>query len=194
MKKNNFKKNFILLAFLYFYFTTQIMSVNIGNKAPEVINAFIEIPSNSNRKYEVDKQNNIIMVDRFLTVSMSYPANYGFIPETQAKDGDPLDILVLTRFPVVPGCVIKSRPIGVLIMEDEAGLDEKIISVPDDKIDPYYKNIKELKDIPQIELDKIHHFFEKYKDLEKGKWVKIKEYKDSKFAKELINLYKLNKK
>lgn len=162
----------------------------IGNKYPDTVNVVIEIPMNSDPvKYEIDHDTGALFVDRFLNVAMHYPANYGFIPETLGGDGDPLDVLVITRFPVSASSVIPSRPIGVLIMEDEKGMDEKIIALPDFKIDPSYENIKDIKDLDQFILDKISHFFERYKDLEKNKWVKIIGFKGSEEAKSLISKF-----
>ena len=138
-------------------------------------------------KYEFDKDSGALFVDRFLTTAMFYPANYGFIPHTLSEDGDPADVLVITQTPLAPGCVISARPIGVLIMEDEKGLDEKIIAVPTDKIHPFSKDIKTLNDLPKASLEQISHFFERYKDLEKDKWVKINGYADSNRAYEIIN-------
>jgi inorganic pyrophosphatase len=181
------KKLLIVSVLLLFM---KVDKIPLGKNSPNDVNVIIEVPANSNPvKYEFDKDSGAIIVDRFIPVNMSYPANYGFIPHTLADDGDPLDALVLTRFPLIPGSVINSRPIGVLIMEDEKGMDEKIISVPNDKVDPFYKNIKDIKDLDEILLLQIKHFFERYKDLEPGKWVKVKEFKDSKVAKELIKKY-----
>lgn len=163
--------------------------VSLGKNFPADINVLIEIPANSSIKYEFNKDTGLLEVDRFLSVSMSYPANYGFIPNTLADDGDPLDVLVITKFPVAPGCIINARPIGVLIMEDEKGLDEKIIAVPGDKIDPSYKKIKNITDLDPIFLSQIKHFFERYKDLEEGKWVKVKDFKDCQEAQKLISKY-----
>ncbi|QKF64445.1 inorganic diphosphatase [Campylobacter corcagiensis] len=143
---------------------------------PDKINAVIEIPYGSNVKYEVDKDSGAVMVDRVLYGAMFYPANYGFVPNTLADDGDPADILVLNEYPLQAGSVIPCRLIGVLVMEDEAGMDEKLLAVPTTKIDPRYENIKSIDDLPKITLDKIKHFFERYKDLEPNKWVKVKEF------------------
>ncbi|WP_457567539.1 inorganic diphosphatase [Desulfurobacterium sp.] len=157
-----------------------------GKNVPEDIYAVIEIPQGSNIKYEVDKESGAVFVDRFLFTPMFYPANYGFVPNTLADDGDPIDVLVISRAPVVPGSVIRCRPIGVLIMEDESGQDEKILAVPVDKLDLKYKDVKEITDLPEAVLNEIRHFFEHYKDLEPGKWVKLKEYKGSEEARALI--------
>ena len=124
-------------------------------------------------KYELDKESGALFVDRFLHASMIYPANYGFIPHTLSEDGDPIDILVVSQEKVVPGAVIRSRPVGVLLMEDEAGPDEKIIAVPVDKLHPFHAGVETYEDLPSILLEQIAHFFQHYKDLEKDKWVTI---------------------
>ncbi|HEX7390925.1 MAG TPA: inorganic diphosphatase [Acidiphilium sp.] len=144
-----------------------------GKAPPSDINVVIEIPQGSAVKYEVDKESGAVVVDRFLFTPMAYPAAYGFIPGTLADDGDPADALVLTPASVVPGSVIRARPIGVLRMEDEAGQDEKIVCVPHDKIHPEWSKITEVSELPEITRDAIAHFFTHYKDLEKGKWVKV---------------------
>ncbi|MDL0079521.1 inorganic diphosphatase [Helicobacter zhangjianzhongii] len=145
---------------------------------PDNINAIIEIPYGSSVKYEVDKDSGAVVVDRVMYSAMFYPANYGFIPHTLADDGDPMDILVLNEYPLQAGSVIKVRLIGVLIMEDESGMDEKLLALPVSKIDPRYDKISSLDDLPQITRDRIKNFFETYKMLEPNKWVKVKEYKD----------------
>jgi inorganic pyrophosphatase len=154
-----------------------------GKNPPEDIYVVIEIPQGSGIKYEVDKKSGAVFVDRFLFTAMYYPFNYGFIPNTLADDGDPTDVLVISREPVVPGSVIRCRPIGMLEMEDEAGIDTKIIAVPVSKLDPTFDSIKEVNDLPEATLNKIKHFFEHYKELESGKWVKVKSFKDSNEAK-----------
>ena len=143
---------------------------------PDKVNALIEIPKGSNIKYEIDKDSGAIMFDRVMYSSYHYPANYGFVPNTLAKDGDPADILVLTDYELVVGCVISVRLIGMLIMEDESGMDEKLLAVPVTKLDPTYENIKSYKDLPKLTLDRIKNFFETYKALEPGKWVKVKDF------------------
>ncbi len=163
-----------------------VSKIPAGKNIPEDVNAVIEIPQGSNVKYELDKESGAIFVDRFLFTPMFYPANYGFIPNTLAEDGDPIDILVISRQPVIPGSVIRCRPIGVLIMEDESGKDEKVLAVPVDKLDLTFKNVKEFSDLPEATLNEIKHFFEHYKDLEPGKWVKLKEYRGSDEAKKMI--------
>jgi len=140
------------------------------------IKAIIEIPAGSSVKYELDKTNHLLMVDRFLHTAMYYPFNYGFVPDTLAEDGDPTDILVLSSQTVNPGVGINVQVIGMLEMEDEAGIDTKLIAVPTPKIDPIYGNWTDITDIPQSYLKMMKHFFEHYKDLEQGKWVKTKNF------------------
>lgn len=156
---------------------------------PNEINVVIEISCNSGPvKYEIEE--NILYVDRFLAVSMNYPCNYGFIPNIIGGDGDPLDALVITRFPIVPGAVVKTKLIGMLIMEDEKGQDEKILAVPIESIDPYYNLINNHSDLPEIQLQQIEHFFTKYKDLEKNKFVKILGWANKEEAIKTILSYK----
>ena len=145
---------------------------------PNKVNAIIEIPYGSNIKYEVDKESGLVVVDRVMYSAIFYPANYGFVPNTLADDGDPADILVLNTYPLQAGSMIATRLIGVLVMEDESGMDEKLIAVPVSKIDPSFDKVQSLADLPQITLDRIKNFFETYKTLEPNKWVKVKEYKD----------------
>ena len=163
-----------------------LKKIPVGKNPPEDIYVVIEIPQGSGIKYEIDKESGAIFVDRFLFTAMYYPFNYGFIPNTLAEDGDPTDVLVISREPVVPGSVIRARPIGMLEMEDEEGIDTKIIAVPISKLDNTFESIKEITDLPQATLDKIKHFFEHYKELEAGKWVKVKSFKSSAIAKEDI--------
>lgn len=150
------------------------------NKLPakaknDCYNVIIEIPQNANApvKYEFNKDAQIIEVDRVLPVAMFYPCNYGFIPHTLSGDGDPADVLVMSQYPIISGAVVRARPVAVLIMEDESGIDEKILAVPDIKIDPSFSNVQDLEDIAESVKDRIVHFFESYKRLEKNKWVKI---------------------
>ncbi|UNC14116.1 inorganic diphosphatase [Acidiphilium multivorum] len=150
-----------------------VSKIPAGKAPPSDIHVVIEIPQGSAVKYEVDKESGAVMVDRFLFTPMAYPAAYGFIPNTLADDGDPADALVLVPAAVVPGAVIRARPIGVLRMEDEAGQDEKIVCVPHDKIHPQFSGVTEVDQLPAITRDAIEHFFTHYKDLEKGKWVKV---------------------
>jgi len=148
--------------------------VPIGRNPPDDINVVIEIPIGGEPvKYEVDKDSGAVFVDRFLHTAMRYPSNYGFVPHTLSDDGDPLDVLVVGRVPVIPGCVLRSRPIGVLFMQDEAGDDEKLLAVPVDELHPYYSHVDGYRDLPQILLDQIAHFFSHYKDLEPNKWARI---------------------
>ena len=165
-----------------------ITKISPGKDLPNQVNVIIEVPMNSDPvKYEMDKDSGAIFVDRFLATPMYYPCNYGFIPGTLSDDGDPADVLVISDFPIVPGAVIAAKPIGVLIMEDEKGMDEKILAVPAKKLNSQYENIENYKELPELLLNKISHFFERYKDLEKGKWVKIKGFEDAAKAKQLIN-------
>lgn len=145
-----------------------------GKKAPDEFNVIIEIPMNADPvKYEVDKESGAIFVDRFMTTAMFYPANYGYVPQTLSGDGDPVDVLVVTPCPLLPGVVVPCRPLGILMMEDEAGMDAKVLAVPTTKILPLYSNWKSVDDVPTMLLKSIDHFFEHYKDLESGKWVKV---------------------
>jgi inorganic pyrophosphatase len=154
-----------------------IQQVTAGKSPQEgELNVFIEIPKGSNIKYELDKDAGVVMVDRFLHTSMSFPTNYGFVPNTLADDGDPLDVMVLSEFPVAPGTVIPSIVIGMLEMEDEAGIDTKILAVPNVKIDPLYGTYKDITDVPEAIKNKLKHFYENYKSLEPGKWVKLKNW------------------
>ena len=163
-----------------------LSKIPAGKNPPEDIYVVVEIPQGSSIKYEVDKESGAIFVDRFLYTAMYYPFNYGFIPNTLAEDGDPTDVLVVSSEPVSPGSVIRSRPIGMLEMEDEEGIDTKIIAVPVSKLDKTFDNIKEVSDLPEAILNKIKHFFEHYKELEPGKWVKVKSFKGVKDALEDI--------
>jgi len=153
------------------------MSLNkvpAGRDVPNDFNVIIEIPMNADPiKYEVDKDTGAIFVDRFMGTAMHYPCNYGYVPETIADDGDPCDVLVITPFPLIPGVVVRCRAIGVLKMTDEAGGDSKVLAVPVDKILPIYSHIQSPDDLQDLRLQQIQHFFEHYKDLEKGKWVKV---------------------
>lgn len=148
--------------------------VKSGRDLPHDINVIIEIPMDSEPvKYEVDKDTGAIFVDRVLTTPMRYPCNYGYIPHTLCGDGDPIDVLVVMPVPLLPGTVVRCRPVGVLKMTDESGEDAKLVAVPHDKIFPAYKDVKTIADLNPLTLDRIGHFFAHYKDLEKGKWVKI---------------------
>lgn len=161
-------------------------NVSSGKNPPEQINVFIEIPANGDIKYELDKDSGVVFVDRFLYTAFSYPFNYGFIPGSMAEDGDPVDVIVLSDKSVAPGTVIPSVPIGMLEMEDEEGIDTKILAVPTLKIDPLYGTYKTIDDVPAATKAKIKHFFEHYKELEPGKWVKIKDWKGKADAMESI--------
>ncbi|KJV56458.1 inorganic pyrophosphatase [Orientia chuto str. Dubai] len=165
-----------------------IEKIKIGNNVPDDINAIIEIPMNQQYiKYEIDKSSGAIIVDRFLQVAMSYPCNYGFVPHTIAGDNDPLDVLVITKYPLLSGSVINVRPVGGLTMIDESGQDEKILAVPNSKVDSSYDNINDITDL-DIDLKKrIRHFFEHYKDLDQKKWVKVKDFFNQNIAKSIIN-------
>ncbi|MCY4176943.1 MAG: inorganic diphosphatase [Endozoicomonadaceae bacterium] len=162
-------------------------NIHAGKATPDDVYAIIEVPANAPPvKYEVDKEMDTLLVDRFLATSMFYPVNYGYIPQTLADDGDPADILVVTPYAVVPGSVIRCRPVGVLNMTDEAGEDAKILAVPHEKLTPLYSHIKEYTDLPELLLQQIKHFFEHYKDLESGKWVKLKAWGDAESARTII--------
>jgi inorganic pyrophosphatase len=164
-----------------------ITKIPAGKNPPWDLNVIIEVPLGGEPvKYELDKASGAMFVDRFLHTAMRYPTNYGFIPHTLAADGDPVDVMVAARTPVVPGAVVRARPIGVLIMEDEAGMDEKILSVPVDALHPYYTNITSYRSMPPILLQQISHFFEHYKDLEPEKWVKIQRWGEADEACRLI--------
>ena len=150
------------------------------------VDVLIEISKGSNVKYELDKEKNRVRVDRFLYTSMYYPFNYGFIEETLADDGDPVDVLILSYESIIPGSLITVKPIGVLEMEDEAGKDEKVIAVPKEKIDPFWGRYNDINEIPEAYKNQIKHFFENYKTLEPGKWVKIKDWLNKEEAEKLI--------
>ena len=148
--------------------------VSPGKKAPEQFNVIIEIPMNADPvKYEVDKESGALFVDRFMSTAMHYPCNYGYVPQTISGDGDPVDVLVITPFPLVAGCVVTCRAIGMLNMEDEAGMDAKLLAVPIDKLLPIYSKWQKPEDLHELQLRTIQHFFEHYKDLEPNKWVKV---------------------
>jgi len=158
-----------------------------GEKVPQQINVVIEIPAHSDPvKYEVDKETGAVFVDRFMNTAMHYPCNYGYVPGTLSEDGDPVDVLVPTPFPLIPGSVIICRPVGVLIMTDESGRDTKVLAVPIDKLTPFYKNVETPYDLSPLILDQIAHFFDHYKDLEPGKWVKIEGWERADSARQEI--------
>jgi inorganic pyrophosphatase len=164
-----------------------IRQIPVGKNPPKDVNAVIEIPLGGVPvKYEIDKESGALFVDRFLHTAMFYPGNYGFIPHTLSADGDPCDVLVVSQVPVVPGAVICCRPVGALVMEDEAGGDEKILAVPVDALHPFYTGIQSYRDLPPIMCEQMAHFFQHYKDLEKGKWVTIVRWLDAEGAEQLI--------
>lgn len=168
-------------------YTMSLDKVTPGAKAPEQFNVIIEIPMNADPvKYEVDKDSGALFVDRFMSTAMHYPCNYGYIPQTLSDDGDPVDVLVITPFPLFPGVVVPCRPIGILKMEDEAGGDAKLLAVPIDKILPIYTHWQKPEDMNPLRLKTIQHFFEHYKDLEPGKWVKVTGWEGPEAAKEEV--------
>lgn len=162
-------------------------AVPIGKTPPEDVNCIVEVPIGGEPiKYEMDKEAGTLFVDRFLYTPMRYPGNYGFVPHTLSEDGDPIDVLVANTRPLVPGAVINVRPIGVLMMEDDSGLDEKVVAVPTPKLTRRYEHVFNYTDMPETLLDQIRHFFQHYKDLESGKWVEIGGWHDAAKAKQLI--------
>ena len=161
--------------------------VDAGRDVPDNFNVVIEIPMNAEPvKYEVDKESGAIFVDRVLTTPMRYPCNYGYVPRTLSGDGDPVDVLVVMPLPLVPGCVIRCRPVGMLAMRDEAGEDTKVVAVPLDEVFPAYRDVHGMDDLPELTRERIVHFFEHYKDLEKGKWVKVEGWRDADAARREI--------
>ncbi|MEQ9125119.1 MAG: inorganic diphosphatase [Alphaproteobacteria bacterium] len=165
----------------------RIDAIAIGNEPPNDVNVIIEVPVGGQPiKYELDKNSGTLVVDRFLYTPMQYPGNYGFVPHTLSGDGDPIDVLVCNTRALVPGCVINVRPIGVLIMEDNAGQDEKVIAVPSPHLTRRYEKVFNYDDLPEITLKQVEHFFEHYKDLEPGKWVKIGSWHDAAHARLMI--------
>lgn len=166
----------------------RIEAVPIGDNPPEDINVVIEVPVGGEPiKYELDKASGTLFVDRFLYTPMRYPGNYGFVPHTLSEDGDPIDVLVCNTRVIVPGAIINCRPIGVLLMEDDGGYDEKVLAVPSTSVSRRYESILNYTDLPAITTEQIHHFFDHYKDLEPGKWVDIKRWGDVEDAKRMIN-------
>jgi len=152
-----------------------ISKIPAGNNPPEDINVIIEVPQHADPvKYELDKESRAFFVDRFLHTAMHYPCNYGFVPNTLSEDGDPVDALVVSKFSLITGCVVPCRPLGMLKMEDEHGIDAKILAIPVPSVKPVYEDVKGPEGMPKFLLDQIQHFFEHYKDLEPGKWVKVK--------------------
>ena len=165
----------------------RIDAIAIGHHPPDDVNVIIEVPVGGHPiKYELDKEAGTLVVDRFLYTPMAYPGNYGFVPHTLSEDGDPIDVLVCNTRQLVPACVINVRPVGVLVMEDNAGQDEKIIAVPSHRTTRRYDNVTEYSDLPSITLKQIEHFFEHYKDLEPGKWVKIGDWRSAADARDMI--------
>lgn len=167
--------------------TMNLDSLSIGKDIPNDFNVVIEISAHTpGIKYEVDKESGCLMVDRFMATPMHYPCNYGFIPHTLSEDGDPVDVLVVAPYALSPGVVVRCRPLGVLEMEDEAGKDAKVLAVPVSKLTPRYDKVVSYEDVPDVLVSQIQHFFEHYKDLEKGKWVKVTGWKGVKGAKKEI--------
>ena len=161
--------------------------IPVGDNPPDSLNVIIEVPTGGEPvKYEFDKKSGALFVDRILHTPMRYPANYGFVPHTLSPDGDPLDALVVARSPFMPGCVVRARPIAVLMLEDEAGGDEKLLTVPVDATFPYYTKVGEKDDLPEIVMQQIEHFFTHYKDLEPKKWVRIGTWGDACAARRII--------
>ena len=162
-------------------------AIPIGKNAPHDVNVIIEVPIGGEPiKYEMDKEAGTLVVDRFLHTAMRYPGNYGFIPHTLSGDGDPVDVLVASTRAIIPGAIMSVRPVGVLVMEDNAGEDEKIIAVPSQHLTQRYERVHNYTDLPEITIKQIEHFFEHYKDLEPGKWVKIVRWGDAAEAHRMI--------
>ena len=165
----------------------RIDAVPIGRNPPTDVNVIIECPLGGEPvKYELDKDSGALFVDRIVHTSMRYPANYGFIPHTLAEDGDPIDALIVARTPFMPGCIARARPVGVLRMTDDAGGDDKLLCVPVHSLHPYYTNVHEWSDLPEILIQQIEHFFSHYKDLEPGKWVKCQGWEGREVAERLV--------
>lgn len=165
----------------------RIDAIAVGADPPKEVNVIVEVPIGGEPiKYELDKAAGTLVVDRFLHTPMRYPGNYGFVPHTLSADGDPIDVLVANTRPIVPGAVINVRPIGVLKMVDDAGRDEKIIAVPSPKLTKRYEHVANYTDLPRITLEQVQHFFEHYKDLEPGKWVKMGGWGDAEEARQLL--------
>jgi len=161
--------------------------VSTGRNVPDEINVVIEIPMNADPvKYEVDKETGAVFVDRFMSTAMHYPCNYGYVPHTVSGDGDPVDVLVISPLPLITGVVVRCRPVGMLRMRDESGEDTKLLAVPIDKLTSLYRGIRSPRDLPEAQLDAIAHFFRHYKDLERGKWVKVRGWVGAAAAKKEI--------
>lgn len=164
-----------------------ISKISIGENAPDDLNVIIEVPLGGEPiKYEIDKASGAMFVDRYLYTSMRYPCNYGFVPHTLSLDGDPIDVMVVGQRALVPGAVVRARPIGVLLMEDDGGEDEKILAVPHQKLTRFYEKVQNYTDLPDTLIDRITHFFQHYKDLEPNKWVKVRGWEGVDKARELI--------
>ncbi len=164
-----------------------ISKIGIGKTPPDDINVIIEVPLGGEPiKYEIDKDSGAMFVDRFLYTAMRYPCNYGFVPHTLSLDGDPIDVMVVGQRALVPGAVVRARPVGVLLMEDDAGQDEKILAVPHQKLTRFYEKVHNYTDLPEILVERIVHFFSHYKDMEPGKWVKVEGIEGVEKARELI--------
>ena len=164
-----------------------IDKVSIGENPPEDVNVIVEVPLGGEPiKYELDKESGALVVDRFLYTATHYPCNYGFVPHTLSGDGDPIDVMVMGNRPLMPGSIVSARPVGVLIMEDEAGMDEKVLAVPSRHLTTYYDTVNEYTELPEIMVKRIAHFFEQYKALEPNKWVKVVEWGNAATAKEFI--------
>ncbi len=165
----------------------RIDAISIGSNPPDEVNVIVEVPVGGEPiKYEMDKEAGTLVVDRFLYTSMRYPGNYGFIPHTLSEDGDPCDVLIANQRGIIPGAIVACRPVGVLKMEDEAGGDEKIVAVPVPRLTRRYEKVHDIKDLPEITLKQIEHFFSHYKDLESSKWVKVVGWGDAAEARRLI--------
>ncbi|MDD9911132.1 MAG: inorganic diphosphatase [Ahrensia sp.] len=165
----------------------RIEAISIGDNPPDDINVIVEVPIGGEPvKYEMDKEAGAMIVDRILYTAMQYPGNYGFVPHTLSDDGDPIDVLIANQRTIMPGAVINCRPIGALMMTDEAGQDEKLIAVPSGRVSQLYEDVHSIFDLPEIQRKRIAHFFERYKDLEGGKWVKVERWADADEARDLI--------
>ncbi len=164
-----------------------ISKISLGQNPPDDINVIIEVPLGGEPiKYEIDKASGAMFVDRFLYTAMRYPCNYGFVPHTLSLDGDPMDVMVVGQRALVPGAVVRARPVGVLLMEDDGGVDEKILAVPHQKLTRFYEKVHNYTDLPEILVDRIVHFFTHYKDMEPNKWVKVQGVEGVEKARELI--------
>ncbi|MEM7768134.1 MAG: inorganic diphosphatase [Pseudomonadota bacterium] len=164
-----------------------ISKISVGQNPPDDLNVIIEVPLGGEPiKYEIDKASGAMFVDRFLYTSMRYPCNYGFVPHTLSLDGDPMDVMVVGQRALVPGAVVRARPVGVLLMEDDGGVDEKILAVPHSKLTRFYETVNTYTDLPEILVERIIHFFTHYKDMEPGKWVKVEGIEGVDTARKLI--------